>query len=225
MYQVTEDIGLRNREHVFRDRRDAGILLAEMLREYGGGNAYILAIPTGGVPVAREVSRLLGLKFDVAIARKVQLPDEPEAGFGAIGPDDVLVLNDDLMKERKLTQDIIERQVRKATQSVRWREEIFRENAPYPDLKRKTVIIIDDGLASGFTMLAIIRFARDRGANKVVVAVPTASERAAEMLLQEADEVYVLNIRGGMVFAVADAYEDWYDIGDEEALSILQTSR
>jgi putative phosphoribosyl transferase len=225
MYQVTEDIGLRNREHVFRDRRDAGILLAEMLREYGGGNAYILAIPTGGVPVAREVSRLLGLKFDVAIARKVQLPDEPEAGFGAVGPDDVLVLNDDLMKERKLTQDIIERQVRKATQSVRWREEIFRENAPYPDLKRKTVIIIDDGLASGFTMLAIIRFARDRGANKVVVAVPTASERAAEMLLQEADEVYVLNIRGGMVFAVADAYEDWYDIGDEEALSILQTSR
>jgi putative phosphoribosyl transferase len=225
MYQVTEELGLRNREHVFRDRRDAGILLAEMLREYGGGNAYILAIPAGGVPVAREVSRLLGLKLDVAIARKVQLPDEQEAGFGAIGPDDVLVLNDELMKERKLTQDIIEKQVRKATQSVRWREEIFRKNAPYPDLKRKTVIIIDDGLASGFTMLAIIRFARERGANKVIVAVPTASERAAEMLLQEADEVYVLNIRGGMVFAVADAYEDWYDISDEEALSILQTSR
>jgi predicted phosphoribosyltransferase len=225
MYQVTEELGLRDREYVFRDRRDAGILLAEMLREYGGSNAYILAIPAGGVPVAKEVSRLLGLKLDVAIARKVQLPDEPEAGFGAAGPDDVLVLNDDLMKERRITQDIIERQVRKATQSVRWREEIFRENAPYPDLKRKTVIIIDDGLASGFTMLAIIKFARERGANKVVVAVPTASERAAEMLLQEADEIYVLNIRGGMVFAVADAYENWNDISDEEALSILQTSR
>ena len=225
MYQVTEELGLRDREHVFRDRRDAGILLAEMLREYGGGNAYILAIPAGGVPVAKEVSRLLGLKLDVAIARKVQLPDEPEAGFGAIGPDDVLVLNDDLIKERRLTQDIIEKQVRKASQSVRWREEIFRENAPYPDLKSKTVIIIDDGLASGYTMLAIIRFAREHGASKVIVAVPTASERAAEMLLMEADEVYVLNIRAGTVFAVADAYEQWNDISDEEALSILQTSR
>ena len=225
MYQVTEDLGLRDREHVFRDRRDAGILLAEMLRDYGESNAFILAIPAGGVPVAKEVSRLLGLRLDVAIARKVQLPDELEAGFGAIGPDDVLVLNDDLIKERRLTQDIIERQVRKATQSVRWREEIFRENAPYPDLKRKTVIIIDDGLASGYTVLAIIRFARERGASKVIVAVPTASERAAEMLLQEADEAYVLNIRAGAVFAVADAYEHWTDISDEEALSILQTSR
>jgi putative phosphoribosyl transferase len=225
MYQVTEELGLRDREHVFRDRRDAGILLAEMLREYGGGNAFILAIPAGGIPVAKEVSRLLGLKLDVAIARKVQLPDEPEAGFGAIGPDDVLVLNDDLIKERRLTQDIIEKQVRKASQSVRWREEIFRKNAPYPDLKRKTVIIIDDGLASGFTVLAIIRFAREHGASKVIVAVPTASERAAEMLLQEADEVYVLNIRAGAVYAVADAYEQWNDINDEEALSILQTSR
>ena len=74
-------------------------------------------------------------------------------------------------------------------------------------------------------MLAVIRFARDRGASKVVVAVPTASARAAEMMLQEADEVYVLNIRSGPVFAVADAYEHWSDIGDEEALSILQTSR
>ena len=225
MYQVTEDLGLRDREHVFRDRRDAGILLAEMLRDYGESNAFILAIPAGGVPVAKEVSRLLGLRLDVAIARKVQLPDELEAGFGAIGPDDVLVLNDDLIKERRLTQDIIERQVRKATQSVRWREEIFRENAPYPDLKRKTVIIIDDGLASGFTVLAIIRFAREHGASKVIVAVPTASERAAEMLLQEADEVYVLNIRAGAVYAVAEAYEQWNDISDEEALSILQTSR
>jgi predicted phosphoribosyltransferase len=225
MYQVTEDLGLHDREHVFRDRRDAGILLAEMLREYGGGHAFILAIPAGGIPVAKEVSRLLGLKLDVAIARKVQLPDEPEAGFGAIGPDDVLVLNDDLIKERRLTQDIIEKQVRKASQSVRWREEIFRKNAPYPDLKRKTVIIIDDGLASGFTVLAIIRFAREHGASKVIVAVPTASERAAEMLLQEADEVYVLNIRAGVVFAVADAFEQWNDISDEEALSILQTSR
>ena len=225
MYQVTEDLGLRDREHVFRDRRDAGILLAEMLREYGGSHAFILAIPAGGVPVAKEVSRLLGLKLDVAIARKVHLPDEPEAGFGAIGPDDVLVLNDDLIKERCLTQDIIEKQVRKASQSVRWREEIFRENAPYPDLKRKTVIIIDDGLASGYTVLAIIRFARERGASKVIVAVPTASERAAEMLLQEADEVYVLNIRAGAVYAVAEAYEQWNDISDEEALSILQTSR
>jgi putative phosphoribosyl transferase len=225
VHRVIEDLGLHNRENVFRDRRDAGIQLAEILREYSNGNAYILAIPAGGIPVAKEVARLLCLNLDVAIARKIQLPDEPEAGYGAIGPDDVLVLNDELMNERHLTQDIIERQVEKAKQSVRWREEIFRENAPYPDLKGKIVIIIDDGLASGYTMLAVVRFARERGASKVIVAIPTASERAAEMMLQEADEVYVLNIRVGAIFAVADAYEQWNDIGDEEALSSLQTSR
>jgi predicted phosphoribosyltransferase len=141
------------------------------------------------------VARLLNLRLDVAIARKVQLPDEPEASFGAIGPDDVLVLNDDLIKAANLTQDIIERQMQKARQSVRWREEIFQENEPFPELKRKIVIIVDDGLASGYTILAIIRFARESGAIKVIVAVPTASERAAEMMLQEADEVYVLNVR------------------------------
>jgi putative phosphoribosyl transferase len=225
LYQLTEDPGLRDGVHVFRDRKDAGILLAEMLIEYGGSNAYVLAIPAGGIPVAKEVSRLLNLKLEVAIARKVQLPDEPEAGFGAIGPDDVLVLNDDLIKAAGLTQDIIERQVQKARHSVRWREEIFRENQPYPDLRRKIAIIVDDGIASGYTMMAVIRFARDSGAIKVIVAVPTASERAAEMMLQEADEVYVLNIRSGPVFAVADAYEHWNDVSDEEALSILQTSR
>jgi predicted phosphoribosyltransferase len=225
LYQVFEELGLRDRERVFRDRRDAGMLLAEMLREYAGSNAYILAIPAGGVPVARELARLLSLRLEVAIARKLQLPNEPEAGFGAIGPDDVLVLNDDLIKDANLTQDVIEKQLQKARQSVHWREEIFRENQPYPDLKRKIVIIVDDGLASGYTMLAVIRFARESGARKVIVAVPTASERGAEMMLQEADEVYVLNIRSGPVFAVADAYEEWSDISDEEALSILQTLR
>ncbi len=218
-------MGLHDRQHVFRDRRDAGILLGEMLIEYGSSNAVVLAIPAGGIPVAREAARLLNLKLDVAIARKVQLPDEPEAGFGAIGPDDVLVLNDDLINATGLTQDIIERQVQKARQSVRWREEIFRENQPYPSLKRKIVIIVDDGIASGYTMLAVIRFAKESGASKVIVAVPTASERATEMVLQEADEVYVLNVRSGPVFAVADAYEHWNDISDDEALSILQTSR
>ncbi len=221
---VNEDLGLRDRERVFRDRTEAGILLAEMLMDFAGSHAIVLAIPAGGVPVAKEVARILDLRLEAAIARKVQLPDEPEAGFGAIGPDDVLVLNDDLIKNTGLTQDIIEKQVQRARQSVRWREQIFRENQPYPDLNRKIVIIIDDGLASGCTMLAIIRFARDRGATKVIVAVPTASEDAAEMMLHDADEVYVLNVRSGPAFAVADAYEHWYDVSDEEAISFLRTS-
>ena len=224
MYQVTEELGLRDQERVFRDRKDAGILLAEMLMEYGDSNAIVLAIPAGGIPVAKEVARLLNLRLEVAIARKLQLPEEPEVGFGAIGPNDVLMLNDELVKVARLTQDIIEKQVQKARQSVRWREEIFRKNQPYPSLKGKIVIVVDDGLASGYTMLAVIRYAKEGGASKVIVAVPTASERAAEMMLQEADEVYVLNIRAGPIFAVADAYENWHDISDEEALSILQTS-
>lgn len=221
---VIQDFNLRERARAFQDRRDAGEALADSLSEYASGEALVFAIPSGGVVVAAEVCRLLRLKLDVLVVRKVQFPQDPEAGFGAVGPNNIVVLNDYLLDVSRISHVVIEEQVAKARQSLNFREEVFHGNAPYPDLKGKAVIIVDDGLASGFTMLAAIQFMRSKGAKKVVVAVPTGSERSVELVLEKADEVHCLNIRSAPFYAVADAYKHWYDVSEEEALAILRAS-
>jgi len=219
---VFEDLDLRDRTRVFKDRKDAGMQLADSLMTYNGSGALVFAIPAGGIPVAAEVCRVLSLALDVIVVRKIQFPDNPEAGFGAAGPDGSVVLNDYLMEVERMSPGVVDEQSRKARQSVEWREQLFRNGASYPLMKDRTVILIDDGLASGFTMLAAIKFVRSRGARKVVVAVPTGSGRAVELVHERADEVHCLNVRSQPFFAVADAYKYWYDLTDEEALSILR---
>ena len=219
---VIQDFYMRDRTQVFRDRREAGGALAESLSSYGSSDAIVMAIPSGGVPVAAEVSRLLQLRLEVVVVRKVQFPKDPEAGFGAVGPDGILVLNDYLLESSRMSHVVTEEQIAKARMGVNFREQLFREGEPYPDLKGKVVILVDDGLASGFTMLAAIGFVRSKGARKVVVAVPTGSERAVELVQERADEVHCLNIRSAPSFAVADAYKYWYDVSEEEALAILR---
>lgn len=221
---VHEDLELRERERVFKDRRDAGVQLADSLMAYQGGDALVLAIPAGGIPVAAEVGRLLQVRWDVLVVRKVQFPDDPEAGFGAVGPEDTVVLNDYLIEVERMSHVVVEEQTRRARQAAEWREQLLREGAPYPDMRGRTVILVDDGLASGFTMLAAIQYVRSRQAGKVVVAVPTGSGRAVELVGEKADEVHCLNVRSRPFFAVADAYRYWYDLSDEEAVSILRAN-
>jgi predicted phosphoribosyltransferase len=112
--------------------------------------------------------------------------------------------------------------VEKTKRIVKERDQIFREGRPFPDLKNKEVIVVDDGLASGYTMYEAVRFIKRRGAVKAIVAVPTAPERTIHMLLPEVDELYCLNIRRTLFFAVADAYKNWYDLSDDEVVYILK---
>jgi putative phosphoribosyl transferase len=219
---VFQDFYMREKTKVFKDRQEAGGALAESLSTYAFTDALIMAIPSGGVPVAAEVSRLLQLKLEVVVVRKIQFPKDPEAGFGAVGPEEAIVLNDYLLESSKMSHVVIEEQIAKARRGVAFREQLFRGGEPYPNLKGKTVILIDDGLASGYTMLAAIGFVRSKGVRKVVVAVPTGSERAVELVMETADEVHSLNIRSAPIFAVADAYEQWYDVSEDEALAILR---
>jgi len=224
MEWVFEDLDFRERTRVFKDREDAGTQLADSLMDYLGSDAKVFAIPSGGVPVGAEVCRILNLPLDVIVVRKIQFPDNPEAGFGAVGPDGAAVLNDYLMEVQSMSHVVVEEQTRKAQQSVEWREQYFRQGRSYPAMREGKVILIDDGLASGFTMLAAIKFVRSRGARKVVVAVPTGSGRAVEMVREKADELHCLNIRNQPLYAVAEAYKNWYDLTDEEALSILRAN-
>ncbi len=223
MDDVVQDFNMRDRTKIFRDRSEAGWALAESLSSYASTDALVMAIPSGGVPVAAEISRMLQLKLDVVVVRKVQFPKDPEAGFGAVGPDGIVVLNDYLLETSRMSHVVKEEQITKSRNAVAFREHFFRGGEPYPNLKGRLVIIVDDGLASGFTMLAAIAFMRSMRARKIVVAVPTGSERAVELVMERAEEVHCLNIRSGLSFAVADAYKSWYDVTEEEALAVLRS--
>jgi putative phosphoribosyl transferase len=219
--KLLDDPTLRNRTYVFADRTAAGMRLAEMLRDYQGKPFRLFAIPAGGVPVAAEIARALAVPLDLVIVRKIQLPWTTEAGFGALDPEGTPLFNETLLRHMPLTPPQISTQVAKTLANLKEREARLRGSRPYPDLTGETIIMVDDGLASGYTMRAAVRFLRGKGAGKLIVAVPTALDRTAQTLLPLVDLLVCPNLRGGLSFAVADAYENWYDVGEKEVLDLL----
>jgi putative phosphoribosyl transferase len=163
--------------------------------------------------------------MDLIIVRKIQIPYNPEAGFGAMEPDGEIILNEILLDQLKLTEDKIKTQIKKTMDVIKKRNQLFRVEKPFPSLKGKIAIIVDDGLASGFTMLAAIKFIKTKTPRKIVVAVPTASKETIDFILPEIDELICLNVRRRFPFAVADAYRNWYDLTDEEVLDTIKKSR
>jgi len=222
MAEIIEESSFRNRMYVFKDRFHAGELLAERLMEYGGrGDAHILAIPAGGVQVALPIFKRLRLPIDLAVTRKLHIPWNREAGFGAVTWDGVMFLNEPLASALHLTREEIDRVVVEEKEAILRRLKLFRGDKPFPDLRNKAIIIVDDGLASGFSMLATARSIEERGAKEIIVAVPTASLSAIDLLKPHVDRIVCLNIRTGTVFAVADAYKQWYDLEDNDVMEIL----
>jgi predicted phosphoribosyltransferase len=214
---------LRDLPEVFRDRWEAGETLGRMLEEAYGGrhDLHILAIPAGGVPVGLKVREILHAPFDLVIARKLKIPGNPEAGFGAMALGGAKFLNEPLVSELRLDESDIETETGAVELELEKRNRLFREGRPFPNLSGKTVVLVDDGLASGYTMLSALRMVKDRAAGRAVVAVPTAPQRTVDRLRSEADGIVCPNIRTGMFFAVADAYARWYDLGEEEVLELL----
>jgi predicted phosphoribosyltransferase len=192
-----------------------------MLRDYGEKPVRLFAIPAGGVPVAAEIATALATPLDLVIVRKIQLPWTTEAGFGALDPEGALLFNEPLISRLALTPRQIEEQVAKTLANLKEREARLRGGRPYPDLAGGTVIIVDDGLASGYTMRAAVRFLKGKGAGEIVVAVPTALDRTAQALLPQVAVLVCANLRGGLSFAVAEAYETWYDVDEQEVLALL----
>ncbi len=222
MKTLREKGSLRDKVSVFEDRADAGKALARELAVYRNSDGIVLAIPSGGVPVAVEISSALHLPLDLIIVRKLQVPQNPEAGFGAMGPDGEVILNEELMEQLRLTEDEVDRQREKAAEIIERRNRLFREGKPFPPVKDRAVIVVDDGLASGYTMLSAVRFLRRLAPKILISAVPTGSRRTVDALLPEVDELFCLNVRSGPFFAVAEAYRKWYDLGDEEVLSLVK---
>lgn len=156
------------------------------------------------------------------IVRKVQIPGNTEAGFGAVGPDGEVIFNRDLLKRLRLTEEEIDEAVQKTKKIAEARNRTFREGRIFPEVIDKTAILVDDGLASGFTMAEAVSFLKRKKAKKIIVAVPTAPEETVKRILPMVDEIFVLNIRTSFSFAVAEAYQNWYDLGDEEVLALLK---
>ena len=220
--KVTELPALRDRVRVFRDRTHAGEILAGMLDEYRSSRTLVMAIPAGGLPVAAVLARKLVLPLDVAVVSKITLPWNTEAGYGAVAFDGSVLLNEPILGRIGLSKTQIEEGKRATTEKVERRLLEFRGDRPLPALADTTAILVDDGLASGFTMLAAIGALRRLGSLDIVVAVPTAGNAAVGLVAPAVDALYCANIRGGASFAVASAYERWADVDEKDAVALFR---
>jgi len=207
---------------IFDNRYDAGRQLATQLGQYKGQPVVVLAIPNGGVPVGLEIALALQADLDLVIVRKIPLPLNPEAGFGAVADDGTVILNEELVERAGLSQHQINYQVNRVRVEIRQRTLLYRKDRPLTGVSGKTVMITDDGLASGFTMMAAVESVRRRQPKEIVVAVPAASAGALERVEKVADKVVTM-AKGTMPrFAVADFYRYWYDLSDDEVIQCLK---
>ncbi|MDM7935821.1 MAG: phosphoribosyltransferase family protein [Methanothrix sp.] len=220
---IVEDPGLRDRVRVYEDRAEAGEDLARHLMQFRGSGAIVLSIPSGGVPVGLAVSSILGLPFDLLIIRKIPVPGDPESGLGAVGLEGEAVLNEQLVRSLGLSPMDVEELAEPVREELYARNRIFRGSRAWPEVGGRSVILVDDGLASGYTMLAAASVVRRRGPERIVVAVPTASASAVRMLSQHVEMIVCPNIRSGYIFAVADAYRRWHDLERSEVLGLLRS--
>ena len=215
---------LRDKRFVFSDRYDAGRILGALIQSGPlVPEPLVMAIPAGGVPVGVEVAKTIHAPIGLAIVRKIQIPGNTEAGFGAVTWDGHVLINEPLRAALGLLQAEVDSAIAATRRNIRERIARYTTGRPFPSLKKKCVILTDDGLASGYTMLAAIMGIRTMHPERVVVAVPTSSASSAEFIAREVDEFICPNIRSGYHFAVADAYRDWYDVDDQEVIAELET--
>jgi predicted phosphoribosyltransferase len=209
---------------LFYDRTDAGRRLAKLLKRRIQGPCIVLAIPRGGVVVGYEVAKELGCPLDVVISRKVGAPAQPELAVGAVAEDGAVFVDEEIAGLVDVSRDYVERRAREELREVRRRAEEYRGGREMPDLSGKTVILVDDGLATGLTMMAAVHMARNKGAEKVVVAVPVSPPETVAKLRRHADEVICLETPTNF-YAIGQFYERFDQLTDEETNSILRKSR
>ncbi|MCC7138235.1 MAG: dienelactone hydrolase family protein [Planctomycetes bacterium] len=205
----------------FADRRDAGRRLAAALARWRGRRPLVLALPRGGVPVGDEVARALEGELDVLVVRKVGAPGHEELALGALGPDGVVVWNHPELRTLGLVERDIAPTVARERRELERRLAAFRGRRPPPDVAGRVVIVVDDGIATGATARAALRWLRGRGASEVVLAVPVASPDAVATLSREADEVVVAEPADDLG-AVGAAYEDFAQVEDAEVVATLR---
>ena len=211
-------------DRVFRDRRDAGRILAGLLDKYRGRpDLLVLALPRGGVPVGYEVATALGAPLDVFLVRKLGVPGQEELAMGAIASGGVVVLNEDVVRGLRVRPEVIQRVAEQEGRELARREREYREGRPMPEVARKTVILVDDGLATGASMRAAVLALRQLDPARIVVAVPAAPESTCREMAAMVDEV-VCATTPSPFFAVGASYWDFTQTTDEEVRDMLRAA-
>jgi predicted phosphoribosyltransferase len=205
----------------FHDRRDAGRVLAGLLEHYRDvPDVLVLALPRGGVPVAHEVALALGAPLDVFVVRKLGVPSQPELAMGAIASGGVVVLNDDVVRDLRIRPSALQRVIEREGRELRRREDAYRQGRPSPRLTGRTVLLVDDGLATGASMLAAVEALGSHRPGRLVVAVPVAPEAACRALRTVVDEV-VCALVPASFGAVGQAYADFTQTTDQQVRDLL----
>jgi putative phosphoribosyl transferase len=210
----------------FADRFDAGRKLAENLQRFAGTEPLVLALPRGGVPVAFEVARVLSAELDVILVRKLGAPDHPEYGIGAVvdGDDPQLVLNEEALAVVRPSAEYIAAEKQRELAEIERRRKLYLgDRAPVP-LKGRTVIVVDDGIATGGTVRAALKALRKAGAGRIVLAVPVAPADTIAKLAGDADEIVCLEAQRRF-HAVGLHYDDFRQTSDEEVVKLLAEAR
>ena len=205
---------------MFQDRTAAGQQLADRLDQQDIDADIVLGIPRGALPVARPVADALGAPLDIVVAQKMGAPNNPELAIGAVASDGTAWLNDDLIERLGVEQDYIEQVREREADNARQKAEQYRDEAP--DLAEKTVVVVDDGIATGATAIACLRQVSEAGAKRVVLAVPIGPPDSIDKIRPEADEIIALETPEDFR-AVGQFYRSFDQVSDEEAIDYLDT--
>ena len=213
-------------EIVFDDRIDAGHKLAARLLKYKDQNPVVLGVPRGGVPVAFEVARALNAPLDVIVVRKLGAPGQSELGIGAVvdGDHPETILNRDVMSAMRVSRDYLEREIHNQLKEIHRRNQVYRSGRPRIELKDRTVIVVDDGIATGGSIRAALRGLRQQAPKKVILAVPVGPDDTIESLRDEVDEVVCLSTPA-MFFGIGEFYIDFHQLTDAEVIRLLELGR
>ncbi len=206
---------------MFKDRRDAGNQLAAKLEKFKDSNPLILAIPRGGMVTAYPVIKKYGFEWDLIIPRKIGLPDNKEVAIGAVTPDGSYLLNQNYLKLTTIPSDYLEQEIAHQLKEINRRLKTYKGSPSLSSAKGKTVIVIDDGIATGFTILAAIKSIKKQGARKIIIAIPVAPADTIEKLAKEVDEVICLAVPD-YFYAVGQQYQEFDQTTDQEVIRLVK---
>ena len=209
---------------MFLDRADAGKKLADSLYKFKDEDVIVLAVPRGGLEIAYDTIKRFGLKWDLIIPRKIGAPQNKEFAIGAVSVDGSYFLNHDFVKMYGISQEYIEKEVSEQIDEIKRRMKDYRGKDTFPEVKDKTVIIMDDGIATGYTILAVIKAVKKQGAKKIILAIPVGPRETIEEFKEIVDEVICLHIPEEF-YAVGLYYADFKQVTEEEVFKIMKELR
>lgn len=212
------------KQALFRDRRDAGRQLAERLQKYRGEDVIVIGLPRGGVEVAFEIARGLDAPLDIVVSRKLGAPSQPELGIGAVAQNDVMLIDEPLVQSLGISRGEIREIAQRESEEMRRRLREYRGRDDLPDVKGKTVIMVDDGLATGVTSRAAVLAARKADPKQIILAVPVCADETAASFADAVEELVCLHTPEQFI-AVGFWYENFNQTTDAQVIELLEEAR